>query len=192
MSTIINTTQHPTLTLVLKTFQPARWSEVAQHPNVTPRLSPQTDLADLLLGGFEWLDDAVQLGPTGQQSLLQLGLLLLESTQVHFGAAQFIFLATEVSLLGADLALQGWNLAKQKEMRLMYMISVLTAVNLEIIYLNYILQWLQYVSNKFATSDSLLTYLFASILHEQSKKHALKQLHWLSKQRPNCTCDECV
>lgn len=74
-----------------------------------------TDLADLLLGGFEGLDDAVQLDTTREQALLQLGLLLLQPAQVCLGAAQFILLAAEVWLLRADLALQGRNLEQREK-----------------------------------------------------------------------------
>lgn len=55
-----------------------------------------SDLVDLILGGFERLDDAVQLDATRQQALLQLGLLLLQPAQVSLGAAQFVLLALEV------------------------------------------------------------------------------------------------
>lgn len=74
-----------------------------------------TDLADLLLSGFERLDDAVQLDAAGQQALLQLGLLLLQPAQLHLGAAQLVLLAPQVGLLGADLALQGRDLDDERD-----------------------------------------------------------------------------
>lgn len=67
----------------------------------------QPDLVDLVLGSFERLDDAVQLDTTREQTLLQLGLLLLQLAQLHPTPAQLVLLAADVGLLRADLAVQG-------------------------------------------------------------------------------------
>lgn len=69
-------------------------------------MSECSDLGNFLLGGFERLDNAVKLDATREQPLLQLGLLVLQPTQVHLGAIDLLFLAAEVRLLRADLALQ--------------------------------------------------------------------------------------
>lgn len=95
-------------------------------------LCVRTDLADLLLGGFEGLDDAVQLDATGEQALLQLRLLLLQPAQVRLGAAQLVLLAAEVWLLGADLALQGWNLEQKKTFFICRFINCVTVKLLHI------------------------------------------------------------
>lgn len=70
-------------------------------------------LVDFLLGGFEGLDDAVQLDAARQEALLELGLLVLQPAQLPLGAAHFILLAAQVALLGADLALQRRYLASE-------------------------------------------------------------------------------
>lgn len=89
-----------------------------------------TDLVDLFLSGFERLDDAVQLDTTSEQALLQLRLLLLQPAQVHLGAAQFIFLAPEVCLLRADLALQGRDLEGEAGKKVVVLLLCLIAVHL--------------------------------------------------------------
>lgn len=78
-----------------------------------PRWPVQPDLVDLFLGSFDWLNNAVQLDTTREQTLLQLSLLRLQLAQLHLTPAQFVLLAADVRLLRADLAMQGWYLGNQ-------------------------------------------------------------------------------
>ena len=71
-------------------------------------------LIDLVLGGFEGLDDAVQLDAAGLQTLLQLALLLLQPAQVRPGPAQLRLLALQVRLLGLDLSLERRDLGARR------------------------------------------------------------------------------
>lgn len=74
-----------------------------------------THLVDFFLGGFQGLDDAVQLDAARQEALLELSLLVLQPTQLALGAAHLVLLAALVALLGADLALQRRDLASERE-----------------------------------------------------------------------------
>lgn len=88
------------------------------------RLPKCSYLVDFFLGGFERVDNAVQLDATGEQPLLQLGLLVLQQAQVHLGAAELVFLTADVCLFRADLALQGWNLESRIKSRELFACTI--------------------------------------------------------------------